>query len=115
MYKKRLGDIHAVTQALELYATSNNGKYPATPTTNGNCATPTCVGSLTSLTTGGYISTLPTDPTYNNTTNNYRYCASGTNDYSVLIRTEGLHPTTWCRPQTGVVSTACGWQTYISC
>lgn len=114
---KRLGDIHAVVQALELYATNNNGRYPAVSTTPTTCGTAiTCVGNLQMLVSGGHIPALPTDPVYNGTTNNYRYCAIGNSDYNIVIRTETINPSTWCRPQTSVVSSACSWNTaYQSC
>lgn len=118
---QRLSNIHAVIQALEFYANDHNGQYPATPTsdTPNACggSVPSCVDDLTALTAGKYISTLPSDPSnaFAKSANNYRYCASGTKDYIILIRTESLHPTTWCRPQTPVISTACSWQTYVGC
>lgn len=112
---RRLSDIHSVVQAMELYANDHQGSYPATPTTDTAAAcggtTPTCVGDLTSLVTGGYLPSLPKDPNsaWAGTGTNYRYCANGTSDYIILIRTDALHPGTWCRPQTGVISNACSW------
>lgn len=113
---KRLSDIRAVVQALELYATNNYNSYPLSPTTNSTCGnTPSCVGGLTQLVSGGYLSSLPTDPVYDGTTNNYRYCATSKNDYAIIIRTESLNPSTFCRPRTTAVSTACNWHTYPAC
>ncbi len=116
---KRLTDIHAVVQALELYANDHGAAYPATPVTDSATAcggvTPTCVDDLTTLVTSGYIPTLPSDPTKGNTAYNYRYCASGTSNYIILIWSEVLHPGAWCRPQTPVTSVACGWQVYVPC
>lgn len=115
---RRFADIHAVIQALELYANDNNGQYPVTPTSGTGCGgTKSCVDNLTQLVSGKYIPSLPSDPSnvWANTAYDFRYCATGTHDYIILIRTESAHSSTWCRPQTPVTSTACGWQTFVSC
>jgi prepilin-type N-terminal cleavage/methylation domain-containing protein len=120
---QRLSAMNAVSQALELYANDHGGLYPADPATDTASAcggsTPTCVDDLTVLTAGKYIGTLPSDPNpaWAGTASNYRYCAqAGLRGYNIIIRTETLHPLTWCRPEIAATSTACSWDSrYSSC
>ncbi|MDP2593923.1 MAG: prepilin-type N-terminal cleavage/methylation domain-containing protein [bacterium] len=124
---KRLSDMHSVVQAFELYANDHNGQYPPHQTESTDCGgatNNTCLAELTALTSGGYISTLPHDPNpaWNGTANNYRYCvdggAGGYRKYTLLIRTETLHPGVWCRPQASTPPNTgwCSpWASYISC
>lgn len=113
---RRLSDMQSVVQALELYANDHNGNYPASATGSGCGGSYGCVTDLTGLVTGKYIPSLPSDPssTWANTSNDYRYCATG-NSYILIIRTEALHSSGFCRPQVPVTSTACNWNTYVSC
>lgn len=116
---KRLSDIHSVVQALELYASENGGKYPSGTTGVGCGGVWGCVSNLTQLVSGKHIPSLPTDPKWRGTSNDYRYChGSGNRDYIILIRTENIRPNGWCRPQVSAVSkTACApsWPAYPSC
>lgn len=99
---KRLGDFKQLQTALELYATDNGGKYPATPGPAGTCTGTTCwyaacdgnatwivANRSTSGTNGwipslapSYISVLPVDPRpWTNSC--YLYRSDGT-DYMLL-------------------------------
>jgi prepilin-type N-terminal cleavage/methylation domain-containing protein len=108
---RRLSDMNAVVQALQLYYT-DNASYPLTPGTDTAAAcggsTPSCVDDLTPLTTGSYISTLPIDPTRGGSTINYRYCSTAGKSYVILEDPESLN--NWCMPQEPVIPDAgCGW------
>jgi prepilin-type N-terminal cleavage/methylation domain-containing protein len=103
---KRLSDMRSVVQALSLYANSHNGKYPPHVAEGSECGgstNNTCLAELKVLVTENDIAALPQDPRseWDGTANNYRYCVdSDYQSYILLIRTESLHPSSWCRPQT---------------
>ncbi|PIR83481.1 hypothetical protein COU19_00050 [Candidatus Kaiserbacteria bacterium CG10_big_fil_rev_8_21_14_0_10_56_12] len=114
---RRLSDMRSVVNALDLYAIDHNGVYPGTPITTSCGAS--CLSNVTGLVDGGYVSALPSDPnpSFSGTSKDYRYCLAGGahQSYILLIRTETLSHSSWCRPQTPVTSTACGWQIFDSC
>jgi type II secretion system protein G len=110
---RRISDIHAVNTALALYANDNQGTYPLGTSGSGCGGAWGCVDNLTQLVSSKYISKLPTDPTYSGTGNDYRYCGSG-NSYVIIIRTQTLQPTTWCRPSVPPANPPC-WGTYPPC
>jgi len=118
-HSARLADMDAVVKALELYASDHNGQYPPTPGVAGACGTTnTCLGDMTALTTGRYIGDMPSDPSYEGTASNYRYCAdSDYRKYIILMRDEAAN--NWCRPQTATepnTSWCASWATtYPSC
>jgi len=121
---QRLADMHAVVQALELYALQNDGTYPPTvPMYAGDAcgnSTNVCLGNVTTLVTSGYLSAMPKDPKFSNQWN-YLYCRNSTaKDYILLISNDT--GTARCRPRTpfGDASTACpgppAWATtYPAC
>ena len=107
----RAGEIDSTIKALELYALDNAGAYPATQAVSGdnNCAgNGSCLGDLKSVlvTTGKYLPSIPVDPTYTNSGNNYRYCAANATNcrlgankcYTLLRRDEAANA--WCVPQS---------------
>ncbi len=118
---RRISDIKAVVNALELYRADNNGAYPATPTAGTACSDGTaapynCIGNVTELVTGRYLPSLPADPSWPGTGSNYRYGSNSTG-YQIIIRTQNINPTSWCRPQiTTPNSTYGNWGTsYPEC
>ncbi len=121
---RRVSDMHGVVQALELYATDNNGTYPATPAadtagpTGCGGVTKTCVGDLASALTPKYIAALPVDPTEAGTKYNYRYCADTNHRaYTILLWRESSTATNkWCVPSSPVKATCSNWSTtYPAC
>lgn len=85
---RRLSDLHSMQLALELYASSNNGAYPASAGWQGTCSSFQSKG-----TTGAngyvpnlaptYIPVLPTDPQPVGTYGCYIYNSNGT-DYMLM-------------------------------
>lgn len=84
---QRMSNLRSVQQALELYATSNGGRYPPTGGSNnwvGQCAAfggLTAPNSIPLLVASGAIRTLPTDSQQNsgNTTCCYIYTSDAIN------------------------------------
>jgi prepilin-type N-terminal cleavage/methylation domain-containing protein len=108
---KRVSEMHAVVQALELYANAH-GSYPPTPASDVVSAcggsTPTCVDDLTQLVTEKDIPTLPSDPTHAGTSANYRYSAAN-GGYTILLYSATIGG--WCRPQVPTSAGNTGWIT----
>ena len=96
---KRYSDLHQLTSALELYA-STNASYPATSAT-------TVAGDLTVL-VPTYISGIPHDPTQPiNSGTDYRYCgAAGNSAYTLMAYTQ---KSGWCSISNG--ADQCTWST----
>ncbi|MBP6860587.1 MAG: type II secretion system protein [Candidatus Pacebacteria bacterium] len=98
---KRLSDLDSVTNALELYASANNGVYPAgSGTANPICGNNTFCLASQSTALAPYIGSIPADPSYANQAYNYRYCAAnGNKQYTILVKLE--KNTDWCILRTG--------------
>lgn len=120
---KRTSDIRAVITSLEMYRNQNGG-YPVveTPSTKQSACGNTgwCLANPvgTMLVNGGFLGQIPNDPTFVNTTSNYRYCGNATN-YTIIRKKETIN--NWCLPpgQTSLL-TACGgasspWYKYPAC
>jgi len=117
----RFSDMHAVVQALEMYANDHDGKYPqATGGVAGDpCggASNQCLGNVPGL-VPTYISSIPDDPRYMDSAGNYLYC-SNTKDYYLIVRKEPGYVA--CSPRTPFDNraTSCGgpggWGAYPQC
>ncbi len=106
---RRLSDMHAVVQALQMYA-DDHGSYPGDPTWDkpgdpcGGQGGGSCLGNLgtngyngTPILVPTYIAAMPSDPEYSGTSNNYLYCADtdsngNTPDYGLIMRNDQLVP-----------------------
>ncbi|MBP7741430.1 MAG: type II secretion system protein [Candidatus Pacebacteria bacterium] len=89
---KRFTNLQAVRNALELYATSNNGQYPNSGGNwNSQCSAwtqTTAANSVPGLVSGGFIPQLPTDPDQSvsgNTCCHLYYSGGGTTDYKYML------------------------------
>lgn len=106
---RRASEMHSAVNALELYKLDNSGAVPASPAIGGACGTSNlCLGDLSSVLTPKYLPSMPVDPTYGGTANNYRYCHSAAagqkiSNYQLLRREESTN--TWCTPQTSELPT----------
>ncbi|MHB8660348.1 MAG: prepilin-type N-terminal cleavage/methylation domain-containing protein [Minisyncoccota bacterium] len=127
---RRLSDMHALVTALEMYANDHGGLYPPDPPKEqpntgpcdgdgvslGDSATgDDCVDEFTVLTP--YIKTLPADPEYANTDNNYQYCTADNGvTYGLIMRSDLLVPNNWCRPQVPfILSPKCPYNAFPMC
>lgn len=86
---KRLQDIDAVTNALELYATSNGGRYPSAVSSPTACGGSYCLVNIQSA-LAPYIQSIPRDPAYQSIAPiDYRYWSSSNGmRYTILIYKE---------------------------
>ena len=89
---KRFTNLQAVKTALELYATSNNGKYPNSGGNwNSQCSAwtqTTAANSVPGLVSGGHIPQLPTDVDQSisgNTCCYLYYSGNDTKDYKYML------------------------------
>ena len=98
---RRSADLSQIRNALELYASDNNGNYPAYSST---LLTTDLAGLVPT-----YMSTLPKDPVGpDNTSTGYRYCTDA-NGYAILAHPErtGAY---WCGLANG--NNPCSWNQY---
>ena len=103
---KRVSDLHQVTLALELYA-STNGGYPA----RGGAAE---LAEITGALVPNYFATLPTDPTNPTGGAGYRYCSGSSSavsqSYTLLAILERTN--NWCDMYVG--TDECGWYAWAT-
>lgn len=87
---KRLQDVDAVVNALELYATSNGGLYPAASAGAAPCGGAYCLMNIQSALVPAYMGAIPRDPVYGSIAPvDYRYWSSPNRTrYTILIYME---------------------------
>ncbi len=110
-HAKRLQDMNAVMQALEMYASDNKGLYP------GDCGNDQLLSNIKDDLVSDYLPKLPRDPFFTGK-NDYRYCASDKNrKYMLLMRLEKPYDDNgtnrwWCRMSTSPNNV---WRVYPFC
>jgi prepilin-type N-terminal cleavage/methylation domain-containing protein len=113
---QRASDMVQVVNALELYANDHQASYPAAVTGSG-CAgarSTYCLANTPGL-APTYIPSLPHDPTYANTVNDYLYQASTDRSQYILLRRDE-HDNRWCVPPSSSLYDGNGWATsYARC
>ncbi len=107
-HAKRLQDMNAVMQALEMYASDNRGMYP------GTCSSPYYLSSISNSLVPTYLPKLPNDPFFTGN-NNYKYCVGNSQrQYMLLMRLEKPYNNLWwCKMSTSPYMTA--WANYPFC
>lgn len=87
---KRLQDVDAVVNALELYATSNGGLYPAASAGATPCGGAYCLMNIQASLVPTYMGSIPRDPSYGSIAPiDYRYWSSSNRTrYTILIYKE---------------------------
>ena len=113
---QRASDMVQVVNALELYANDHQASYPAAVTGSG-CAGARyayCLANTPGL-APTYIPSLPHDPSYANTANDYLYQVSTDKSQYILLR-QSENKKNWCVPPSSSLYTGNGWATaYPSC
>jgi prepilin-type N-terminal cleavage/methylation domain-containing protein len=116
---RRTADLHAVITALELYANDHGGQYPAPANPGTGCGgahAGYCLGDSTmvSALVPTYLPTMPTDPTFSNTSWDYLYLRTSSTQYIMMHYTSKSK--TWCWMQSPALPQSHSWlTTYSSC
>ncbi len=125
---RRLSDAHSLMNALQMYY-DDHGTYPSDPGpwSPGNAPSGVdhcggdgrgddCVGNFGSLLVPQYIGSIPHDPVYAYTPNDYQYCtvdpAGHVNTYALIIREDTLVPSYVWGTENVAVSNALGYKVY---
>jgi general secretion pathway protein G len=91
----RRAQLHQIQLALDMYYYSNR-TYPPDSRFQPAALTTTMLSDISSYIVPTYISRLPTDPTWGDTANGYRYGTNNTATMYTLLMREEANANNWC-------------------